>query len=97
MVRFFILVSAISFSLAAGAERSTLAQQIMEKYGEAVDDASRQKTTGLWRTAAAKSRAKTAEQNLDSMKATFQKVSEKISQSNQLIDTLKKEIQEGIQ
>ena len=84
MIKFFLIILITMASVNSFASRrSDLNQQILKQYGDALDDASKQKTAGLLRSAAAKSKAQKAQNSVSSMKTTLIKIQENLNQSNQ--------------
>lgn len=76
-------------------KREELSNKILSAYGEALEDAQKQKTAGLLRTAAAKTRAEKAQSGANALKATMDQISQNLDQADQLIERMEKELQKA--
>jgi|GEM_PF-5136932 len=93
MFKFFITIFLLSYAGFSNASpRSDLNQKIIKQYGEALDDAQKQKTAGLLRSAAAKAKAEKAQKNT---KTIVTKVSDKLNEVDRLINEMETEIQKA--
>ncbi len=93
MIKVFITIFLLSYAgFSSASPISDLNQKIIAQYGEALDDAQRQKTAGLLRSAAAKTKADKAQKNT---KTIVGNVSNKLDQADRLIKEMETEIQKA--